>query len=205
MVRLAPLALAALLAGCSTPVEAGEPPVAKKGQEIAVFAGGCFWCMEKPFDAVDGVLDTTSGYTGGSVENPTYKQVSAGSTGHAEVIQVTFDPKKVSYEALLDVFWVNIDPLDAKGQFCDKGTQYRSGIFPIGEAQTKAAAESLAKITARFDQPVATRIEPAATFYPAEDYHQDYYKTHPYRYTYYRGACGRDARLSEVWGDAAGH
>ncbi|WP_156925399.1 peptide-methionine (S)-S-oxide reductase MsrA [Nitratidesulfovibrio termitidis] len=166
----------------------------------AVFAGGCFWCMEKPFDQLDGVLDTTSGYTGGNVNNPTYKQVSSGVTGHAESLRVTYDPAKVSYETLLDVFWRNVDPLDAGGQFCDRGNQYRSAIFVANAAQHNAAEASKKAIEARLGKPVATSIEDASIFWPAEDYHQDYYRKNPIRYAYYRTGCGRDRRLEQVWG-----
>ncbi|HEU6437311.1 MAG TPA: peptide-methionine (S)-S-oxide reductase MsrA [Nitratidesulfovibrio sp.] len=166
----------------------------------AVFAGGCFWCMEKPFDLLDGVLETTSGYTGGNVDSPTYKQVSSGLTGHAEALRVTYDPAKVTYEALLDVFWRNVDPLDADGQFCDRGGQYRSAIFVADPAQRSAAEASKKAIEARLGKPVATGIEEASTFWPAEDYHQDYYRKNPIRYAYYRSGCGRDRRLEQVWG-----
>jgi peptide-methionine (S)-S-oxide reductase len=177
------------------------------GLAEAVFAGGCFWCMEKPFDQLDGVLSTTSGYTGGQLENPSYKQVSAGSTGHTESVKIVYDPSQVSYEQLLEVFWHNIDPLDAKGQFCDKGSQYRSGIF-YRNAEEKALAEaSKAKLEAQppFAQGIATEITAASEFYPAEDYHQNYYQTNPVRYNFYRTACGRDRRLEQLWGDRAGH
>ncbi|BFR49113.1 peptide-methionine (S)-S-oxide reductase MsrA [Nitratidesulfovibrio sp. HK-II] len=166
----------------------------------AVFAGGCFWCMEKPFDQLNGVLETTSGYTGGAVDSPTYKQVSSGLTGHAEALRVTYDPAKVSYETLLDVFWRNVDPLDAGGQFCDRGSQYRSAIFVVDAAQREAAEASKKAIEARLGKPVATGIEDASTFWPAEDYHQDYYRKNPIRYAYYRNGCGRDKRLEQVWG-----
>ena len=173
--------------------------------EIATFAGGCFWCMEPPFDKLDGVLSTTSGYTGGHQANPTYKQVSAGSTGHTEAIQIEYDPDKVSYEKLLAVFWNNIDPTTANSQFCDHGSQYRSGIFYHNDAQKNAAEKSLNKLnqTKSFDEPVVTEITAASTFYPAEEYHQDYYQKNPLRYKYYRFACGRDNRLEQLWGDSA--
>ncbi|MDB9528405.1 peptide-methionine (S)-S-oxide reductase MsrA [Oscillatoria sp. CS-180] len=173
----------------------------------AVFAGGCFWCMEKPFDEVPGVLDTTSGYTGGTVENPNYYQVSAGGTGHVESVQVTYDPTQVSYETLLDVFWHNVDPVDNKGQFCDKGSQYRSAIFYGNdqERETAIASKSSLEKSQKIEQSIATDILPTSTFYPAEDYHQNYYQTHPVRYRVYRFGCGRDQRLAEVWGDEAGH
>jgi len=175
--------------------------------EMAVFAGGCFWCMEPPFDKLDGVIATTSGYTGGHQEKPTYQQVSAGRSGHTEAIQIEFDPEKVSYEELLTVFWKNIDPTTADRQFCDQGSQYRSGIFYQNDAQKTAAEKSLKTIqqTKSFDEPVVTEITSASTFYPAEDYHQDYYQKNPLRYKYYRYACGRDQRLEKLWGAPASH
>jgi peptide-methionine (S)-S-oxide reductase len=176
-------------------VGAGEPAV-------ATFAGGCFWCMEPPFDTLDGVLSTTSGYTGGSVENPTYEQVSAGGTGHAEAIEVRYDPDRVSYEELLEVFWRNIDPTAVDRQFCDRGSQYRSGIFVHNAAQRQAAERSKAELEASkpFDGPIVTEIADAGPFYAAESYHQNYYKKNPIRYKYYRFSCGRDQRLEELWG-----
>lgn len=169
-------------------------------QATAIFAGGCFWCMEKPFDELPGVTQTTSGYTGGTVENPSYKQVSSGKTGHVEAVEVTYDPAQVSYNKLLQVFWRNIDPVDERGQFCDKGSQYRSVIFYQTEAQREAAqAAKQALATEKFEQGIATEIQPASKFYPAEDYHQNYYKTHPIRYKVYRFACGRDQRLAKIW------
>ena len=175
--------------------------------EKATFAGGCFWCMEPPYDAIPGVISTTSGYIGGRTANPTYEQVSSGSTGHAEAIQVVYDPARVSYEKLLEVFWVNIDPTVRDRQFCDSGTQYRTGIFYHSEAQRKAAEASKAALekTKPFKAPIVTPIEMAGTFHPAEDYHQDYYLKNPVRYTYYRTGCGRDARLKQLWGDRASH
>ena len=168
----------------------------------AVFAGGCFWCTESDFEKVDGVLGAVSGYTGGRVENPTYKQVSAGGTGHTEAIKVIYDPGKISYRRLLNVFWRHVDPTDAGGQFCDRGDPYRSELFTIGEQQHQAAAASLARLQRQrlFDKPIVTPITPASTFYPAEGYHQDYYLKNPLRYRYYRFGCGRDARLRELWG-----
>ena len=170
---------------------------------VAIFAGGCFWCMEPPFDAVPGVISTVSGYTGGYVENPTYKTVSKGKTGHSEAIQITYDPTKTSYEQLLQVFWHNIDPFNNQGQFCDKGEQYKATIFyqdegqkQLAEASKKSIAEQLQK---QFIEPVVTSIKQASKFYPAEDYHQDYYKKNPKTYKFYRFTCGRDYRLSKVW------
>jgi peptide-methionine (S)-S-oxide reductase len=168
----------------------------------AVFAGGCFWCMEPPYDKLDGVLKTTSGYSGGKVKNPTYEQVSSGRTGHAEVVQVTYDANKVSYQQLLDVFWKNVDPLDGGGQFCDRGNQYRSAIF-YGSAEEKRLAEaSKQRVGQQLGKAVATQVVPEATFYPAEDYHQNYYQKNPVRYKFYRYRCGRDQRLEEVWGSS---
>lgn len=178
------------------------PPPA--GLQTAIFAGGCFWCMVHPFEVIDGVISTISGYTGGSVANPTYEQVSAGGTGHRESVEVFFDPKKVSYETLLDVYWRNIDPFDDKGQFCDKGNQYRSAIFVANDEQKLTAEASKRKFEELFDRPIATDIRYAGTFYRAEEYHQDYYKKNPLRYRFYRFSCGRDARLKQVWGDEAG-
>ncbi|MEM6433748.1 MAG: peptide-methionine (S)-S-oxide reductase MsrA [Cyanobacteria bacterium P01_D01_bin.115] len=189
--------------GFTAPVNAAaEGPPA-----TAVFAGGCFWCMEQPFDELPGVIDTTSGYTGGTVENPGYYQVSAGGTGHVEAVQVTYEPSQVSYETLLDVFWHNVDPVDGRGQFCDKGNQYQSAIFYQNEAQRAAAIASKATLSdsGQLAAEVATDIRAAATFYPAEGYHQNYYKTHPVRYKVYRFGCGRDQRLSKIWGENAEH
>jgi peptide-methionine (S)-S-oxide reductase len=179
----------------AAPASAGEPAV-------ATFAGGCFWCMEPPFDKLDGVLSTTSGYTGGEVENPSYKQVSAGGTGHAEAIQVRYDPDRISYDELLEVFWRNIDPTVVDRQFCDRGSQYRSAIFVHDAAQREAAESSKAALEANkpFDGPVVTEIVDAGPFYEAETYHQDYYTKNPLRYKYYRFSCGRDQRLEELWG-----
>lgn len=169
----------------------------------ATFAGGCFWCMEPPFDDLPGVVATTSGYTGGQVENPTYTQVSNGNTGHFEAMQVTYDPSQVAYETLLTTFWHNIDPLDNRGQFCDKGDQYRSAIFYNNAEQQQLATETKQAVADQLGGTVATEILPASPFYPAEDYHQDYYQTHPVRYRVYRFGCGRDQRLSELWGEDA--
>ena len=178
--------------------------VAADAQELAkaTFAGGCFWCMEPPFDKLDGVISTTSGYTGGQTANPTYEQVSAGKTGHAEAVEIVYDPRKVTYAQLLEVFWRNIDPLTANAQFCDKGSQYRSGIFAHDETQRRLAEESKGAVGARLRKPIVTEIVAASTFWPAEEYHQDYYKKNPIRYKFYRTSCGRDRRLEEIWGPA---
>ena len=170
----------------------------------ATFAGGCFWCMQPPFDRLDGVISTTVGYTGGHTKNPTYEEVESGGTGHAEAIQITYDPKKISYAKLLDVFWHNIDPLTPNGQFCDLGTQYRSAIFYHNDEQKRLAEESKKALetSGRFQKPIVTEIVPASEFYPAEDYHQEYYRKNPVRYHYYRYRCGRDQRLEELWGKA---
>jgi peptide-methionine (S)-S-oxide reductase len=176
------------------------------GLAKATFAGGCFWCMEAPFDKIDGVISTTSGYIGGTKKDPTYKEVSAGITGHTEAVEIAYDPKKVTYEKLLYVFWRNIDPTAVNRQFCDGGTQYRSGIFTHDAAQKAAADASKAALEKNkpFKGNIVTEITPATTFYPAEDYHQDYYQKNPVRYAYYRNGCGRDQRLKELWGAEAG-
>jgi peptide-methionine (S)-S-oxide reductase len=192
-------ALAIVLALCViTPLAADEPTATA----TAIFAGGCFWCMEPPFDKLDGVRETVSGYTGGFIPQPTYKQVSAGTTGHTEAIQITYDPSRVSYTQLLDVFWRNIDPVDSGGQFCDRGSQYRAAIFFQTEEEKRLAEQSKAKLDAsgRLPGPIVISIVEASAFYPAEDYHQDYYLKNPLRYKFYRYNCGRDHRLIELWG-----
>ncbi len=199
MAIVLPLLVAFLAASGLT--SAAEP---EAGLESVVFAGGCFWCMEKPFEALDGVPSVTSGYAGGHVENPTYKQVSAGGTGHAEVVRVVYDPRKVSFEELLYVFWRNVDPLDGRGQFCDRGASYRPAIFYRTDEQRELAERSRTKVEEILGESVEVQIEPLAAFYPAEDYHQNYYKENKIRYWYYRNRCGRDARLEDVWGDEAG-
>jgi len=168
--------------------------------ESAIFAGGCFWCVEADFDKVAGVISTTSGYIGGRKANPSYEEVVHGATGHAEAVEIVYDPAKVSYQKLLDVFWHNVDPLVKDRQFCDRGNQYRTAIFYRDEAQQKLAEASKARVEARFKQPVYTEIVAAGPFYKAEDYHQDYYLKNPIRYQFYRFNCGRDARLEELWG-----
>lgn len=178
---------------------AAGPP--EMGHEVAIFAGGCFWCMEGPFEKLDGVVSVLSGYTGGFKKNPTYEEVGSGKTGHAESIRVEFDPKKITYEQLLKVYWHNIDPTTGDGQFCDHGFQYRPEIFYTGEAQLKAAEKSKKEIEeSGVVDTVAVRISPASAFYIAEDYHQDFYKKNPEHYHRYREGCGRDRRLAEIWG-----
>jgi peptide-methionine (S)-S-oxide reductase len=169
----------------------------------ALFAGGCFWCEETAFEGVPGVSAVISGYTGGFKKNPTYEEVSSGSTGHAESVRVVYDPSKISYARLLEIFWHSVDPLSAGGQFCDRGTQYRSAIFYLDDAQKKAAEESKKQIEAQLKQPVATEVVKAGEFYPAEEYHQDFFKKNPTRYYSYRLGCGRDRRLKELWGSQA--
>lgn len=169
----------------------------------ATFAGGCFWCMEKPYDDLDGVQSTIVGYAGGHVENPTYEEVTAGGTGHLEVVQVTYDPDEVSYETLLYVFWRNIDPFDGDGQFCDQGASYRPAIFYETDEQRELARESRAVIEQELGRDVAVEIDALDEFYRGEEYHQNYYKKNPLRYRFYRTSCGRDGRLNQVWGNEA--
>jgi len=195
--RLAAIALAAI--GFASLA----PTAARAATETAIFAGGCFWCMVPPFEELPGVITVTSGYTGGTKPNPTYEEVSAGGTGHAESVEVLYDPAKVGYERLLDVYWHNIDPTVSDRQFCDVGNQYRSAIFVKDGAQRKAAESSRDAVQKKLGVPVKTQIVDAGPFYAAEDYHQDYYKKNPIRYRYYRWGCGRDARLEEIWGAEA--
>jgi peptide-methionine (S)-S-oxide reductase len=205
------LTIALLTIGCASPDSIAEPttplPAENANYSKATFAGGCFWCMEKPFDEINGVVSSISGYTGGTKENPTYREVSGGGTGHTESVQITYDPTKVKYETLLKTFWRNIDPVDPKGQFCDKGSQYRSGIFYETPEQQKLAAASKEELdkSGKLPAPIVTEITAASTFYPAEDYHQNYYQTTSAKYKLYRFGCGRDRRLTQIWGDEAGH
>src|SRR5687768_8042248 len=180
---------------------AGAAP-AKPKLASAVFAGGCFWCTESDFDHIPGVVSTTSGYIGGKVANPTYEQVSAGGTGHIEAVRVVYDPRRVSYATLVERFFPTVDPLDAGGQFCDRGDQYRSAIFVANAAERRIAEAAKARVERRLGRPVATQILPRGAFYRAEEYHQDYYRKNPVRYRFYRWNCGRDARLEQVWGRA---
>lgn len=178
-------------------------PVDTKNLATATFAGGCFWCMEPPFEKLAGVVSVTSGYTGGQKLNPTYEEVSAGGTGHAESVQIVYDSTQISYAQLLQVFWHNIDPLAVNRQFCDAGSQYRSAVFYHNDEQRSLAEESKQKLEQikKFDRPIATEIAAATMFYPAEEYHQDFYKKNPLRYKTYRVGCGRDRRLKELWGE----
>ena len=178
-----------------------------QAQQKAIFAAGCFWCTEEAFEKVPGVVSAVSGYTGGTVKNPSYEQVSSGRTGHAEAVEVTFDPAKVTYEQLLDVFWVNHDPTVSNRQFCDSGTQYRPAIFYLNDEQKRLAEASKAKWEKMrpFKQPILTEITKAGPFYPAEDYHQDYYKKNPLQYRFYVTGCGRYQRLDSLWGELRKH
>ncbi len=190
-------------AGAAKPAAAGASvPSSPAATAKATFAGGCFWCVEADFDKVPGVVSTTSGYIGGRTANPTYEQVSAKVTGHAEAVEIVFDPAKVSYEQLLEHYWRTIDPTTVDRQFCDAGNPYRTAIFTHGPQQAAAAAASKAALekSKPFKEPIVTTIEPAGVFYAAEGYHQDYYKKNPVRYAYYRSSCGRDARLKQLWG-----
>ncbi len=193
------------LAQTPTPKTASAPAVASTAK--ATFAGGCFWCVESDFDKIPGVISTTSGYIGGKTANPSYEQVSSHSTGHAEAVEVVYDPAKVSYERLVAYYWHTIDPTVKDQQFCDRGSPYRTAIFAHGEEQLKIAKASRAALekTKPFKEAIVTDIVLAGPFYAAEDYHQDYYKKNPIRYKYYRTSCGRDARLQQLWGDKAGH
>jgi peptide-methionine (S)-S-oxide reductase len=177
-------------------------PTTNERVETAIFAGGCFWCMEPVFDSMDGVLSVTPGYTGGSVPNPSYQEVCTGETGHVEAVSIRFDPAKVSYRQLLEVFWRNIDPTTKNRQFCDYGSQYKSAVFYLTDDQKAAAEESKHELEASrpLDRKIVTEILPASEFYPAEEYHQQYYKKNPMRYRQYHDGCGRDARLKELWG-----
>lgn len=207
---LSSLAMATLIAACNgsgatdaQPAREALPSgVNRADLNTAIFAAGCFWCVEEAFDPVSGVVTTTSGYIGGQLANPTYKQVSAGSTGHTEALEVLYDPDKVSYGELLEVFWRNVDPTDAGGQFCDRGSQYRSGIFYVNDEQKVQAAASKEAVqnATTAPSPIVTEITVAGPFYPAESYHQDYYRKNPLRYQYYKSACGRADRLAELWG-----
>jgi len=206
---LSNLAALAVLVGAvlaaTAPAQAEAKAAAGEGFEVAIFAGGCFWCVESDFDSVPGVVETVSGYTGGTVDKPTYYQVSAGGTGHLEAVRITFDPKRVSYSELLEIFWRSVDPTDAGGQFCDRGESYQTAIFAASAEQREEAEASKEKLlkSAVLGAQVVTPIVDAATFYPAEDYHQDYYRKNPLRYKFYRLGCGRDGRIRDLWGGQA--
>ena len=196
--------LAALALGTAAPAWP-QAPASKAATAKATFAGGCFWCVEEVYDKVPGVISTVSGYMGGVQKNPTYEQVSTGRTGHAEVVQVEYDPSKVTYARLLDIFWRNIDPTQKDGQFCDHGPQYRSGIFYHNDEQKRLAEGSRLNLSKNkpFKGEIVTEITRAAEFYPAEDYHQDFHRKSPTRYKFYKSGCGRDARLQQLWGKPA--
>jgi peptide-methionine (S)-S-oxide reductase len=184
------------------PAAAEQPTVASGSLAKAYFAGGCFWCMEEAFEKVNGVLEAVSGYMGGTVKNPSYEEVSAGKTGHAESVEVRYDPAKVTYAQLLEAFWRNIDPVTPDAQFCDHGNQYRAAIFYQSEEERGAAEESRRSIeqSKRFSTPIVTQVTAASEFYPAEEYHQDFYKKNPVRYKFYKFTCGREQRLETLWG-----
>ena len=202
MSRFALFVAALILAGF-----APRSVLAAAGDDLAVatFAGGCFWCVESDFDTVPGVVETISGYTGGTVANPGYKQVTEGGTGHREAVQIRYDPKQVSYERLLHIFWRSVDPTDDGGQFCDRGDSYQTAIFAGNDEERRLAEASKEALeqSAVLDAPVVTPIEPAKEFYLAEGYHQDYYTKNPVRYRFYRFSCGRDSRVQQVWGNQA--
>ncbi len=181
--------------------ESRANPATLEGTAVAYFAGGCFWCMESDFEKIPGVIEVRSGYMGGFKENPSYEDVSNGGTGHAESVEVSYDPAKISYRDLLVVFWRSIDPTVEDQQFCDKGNQYRTEIFFSNETEKQLALSSFEAVNLALRKPIFTKIEPATRFYPAEDYHQNYYKVNPIRYRYYRLTCGRDSRTQEIWGD----
>jgi peptide-methionine (S)-S-oxide reductase len=195
------LSLMLVLAAAGTAV-AQNAPQQQPARAVATFAGGCFWCVESDFDKVKGVISTTSGYTGGHVANPTYHQVSAGGTGHAESVEVVYDPNVVSYSQLLTYFWHHIDPTVKDRQFCDYGHQYRTAIFVHSAAERKLADESKKKVAVELGKPIYTEIDKAGPFYKAEDYHQDFYKKNPLKYEFYRWNCGRDQRIKQIWGSA---
>jgi peptide-methionine (S)-S-oxide reductase len=195
--------LVAMLLAAGPQVYAEQPTATSGTAAKAYFAGGCFWCMEEAFEKLDGVLDVVSGYMGGSVKNPSYEQVSAGQTGHAESVEVRYDPVKVTYTQLLEAFWRNVDPITPNAQFCDHGNQYRAAIFYQGEDERRAAEDSKRAIeqSKRFSTPIVTQLTAASEFYPAEEYHQDFYKKNPIRYKYYKFTCGRAQRLESLWGN----
>lgn len=198
------LLLAAACGGAPTVPQAPPAAADNPGRTaVAVFAGGCFWCMEAPFDVLPGVLATRSGFSGGRTERPSYEAVTAGGTGHLEVVEVTYDPDRISYARLLETYWRQVDPFDGEGQFCDRGDSYRPAVFTATPGEREEAERQARALAARFGGPLSVEIRQAAPFWPAEAYHQDYYQRNRLRYSYYRSACGRDARLRAVWGEAA--
>lgn len=204
------MGICTILLGCTPSSDATNSPnpsadtLSVAVADTATFAGGCFWCMEPPFDRIDGVASTTSGFAGGTVEDPSYQQVAGGRTDHTETVQVVYDSSTVDYKRLLRVYWHNVDPFDAEGQFCDRGRQYRPAIFVHNDRQQRLAEESMALVRKRFENAIAVNIHPLDAFYTAEKYHQNYYEKNPRDYKEYRRGCRRDARLREIWGDAAG-
>ncbi|MBA2320211.1 MAG: peptide-methionine (S)-S-oxide reductase MsrA [Deltaproteobacteria bacterium] len=201
MISLFLAALACAGGPASGEVPQAAPPLVA-GQAEAIFAAGCFWCSESDFEKVPGVIEVVSGYAGGRVENPKYAAVGTGATGHTEAVRVVYDPKKVTYDKLLDHFWHHVDPTDGSGQFCDRGNQYRPAIFPLDDAQRKAAEASIPVVAAQLGKPVAVKLETVGTFWVAEAYHQDFYKTNPAHYQRYRTGCGRDAKVDALWSGA---
>ena len=199
---LSSVGIAALLIGGVTAMPQGSLAIEGSQDAKATFAGGCFWCMEEAYEEIKGVVSVISGYTGGQLADPTYEQVSAGGTGHAESVEVTYDPNKVTYQKLLEVFWRNVDPTTPNAQFCDHGSQYRTAIFYHDQMQKRLIDESKQAVESSksFPQPIVTEIVPASIFYPAEDYHQDFYKKNPVRYKFYKWNCGRSQRLEQLWG-----
>ncbi|NCP62397.1 MAG: peptide-methionine (S)-S-oxide reductase MsrA [Alphaproteobacteria bacterium] len=195
MLRILTTLLSFLICFKGTPMA----QAAEEKYEVSILAGGCFWCLQPPFDHLDGVISTVVGYTGGHTDHPTYEETSSGKTGHYEAIKVTYDPSKVTFKEILDVFWQNIDPFDAKGQFCDKGSQYRAAVFYLTEEQKETALASKKKIESLLKQDSVIEVVPASPFYEAEAYHQNYYLKNPLRYKFYRYNCGRDKRLKEIY------
>jgi peptide-methionine (S)-S-oxide reductase len=192
-----------ILAAALAALVAPAAPAAAQDLQQAIVAGGCFWCVEADFDKVPGVMETLSGYTGGDLENPTYQQVTSSNTGHYEAVRITFDADVISYREIIDIFWRTVDPTDPAGQFCDRGPSYRTAVFPLDAEQEAAAEASLVEARAALGQEIVTPILEAAPFWPAEDYHQNYYQENAFNYGFYRRACGRDARVRSLWGEEA--
>jgi len=194
------LLLSSLSSDAEDPSPAAVPDLAPAVSDTATFAGGCFWCMEPPYDKIDGVASTTSGFAGGETMDPSYREVASGGTNHTEVVQVLYDSTTVSYDRLLRVYWHNVDPFDGTGQFCDRGSQYRPAVFAHDDRQFRLAQQSKDTVAAQFDRDIAVQVQSLDAFYAAEEYHQNYYKKNPRDYKRYRNGCGRDARLQEIWG-----